>query len=688
MTGRMNQILQFRLYLLFSAGWLLGRSTAAIIATENSFQIVLTNDRLFTTVNKSTGAIDNVFLDGQDLLGTKSYETPTPGGASGAANSGIGPYLDCYCIPSGFYTPGSIDPYYKVFTGNDSTGTMYGGIVMGEVYPPTGQRLEQYWFLRDGETGLHMFSRLEYRNTTTPFLRNLQEFRTLFRPNTPIWTHLSTNEVFYGPLPNLTHQVTVQDATWDVNNAADPYVQQIAPYFTKYTFADAWRDHDVHGIFADGSRTLNGNVYGAWLVMNTRDTYFGGPLHSDLTVDGIVYNYISSNHHGDQTPKITHGFDRTFGPSFLHFNTNITGTPLSALRADAARFATPSWNKPFYDSIAPHVSGYVPTSGRGSWTGTIDLPQGASRPIAILTASGYDFQDNVFNTSAYQYWASITPSGSVQISGVVAGLYRLTIYADGIFGQYIRDGISISAEQSTHTRARWTEESSGTELFRIGVPDKSSGEYRHGRMPSQNGTLHPPEYRIYWAAYDFPTEFPEGVQYTVGKSSLDDLNYVHWSVYGGKANALRPVPYFENVANWTILFSFNSTAEQMADATKAIFTVQLAGAKTAAGNTDVYNSSEPYADLPLTVSVNNRDIAPWVIPYYHSSSCAVRSEISCYNIAHKYEFPVSWLQDGANEFVMSLPANATDYESALLPESVYVQYDAIRLEIDSEPSRA
>jgi rhamnogalacturonan endolyase len=28
--------------------------------------------------------------------------------------------------------------------------------------------------------------------------------------------------------------------------------------------------------------------------MNTKDTYFGGPLHSDLTVDGIVYNYISS----------------------------------------------------------------------------------------------------------------------------------------------------------------------------------------------------------------------------------------------------------------------------------------------------------------------------------------------------------------------------------------------------------
>lgn len=66
----------------------------------------------------------------------------------------------------------------------------------------------------------------------------------------------------------------------------------MADYFTKYTFADSWRDHKAHGLYADGS-TSNGTAYGAWLVMNTRDTFFGGPLHSDLTVDGITYNYVS-----------------------------------------------------------------------------------------------------------------------------------------------------------------------------------------------------------------------------------------------------------------------------------------------------------------------------------------------------------------------------------------------------------
>jgi hypothetical protein len=37
------------------------------------------------------------------------------------------------------------------------------------------------------------------------------------------------------------------------------------------------------------------------------------------------------------------------------------------LRADAESLADPSWNAEFYDSIAPYVVGYLPTSGRGTF---------------------------------------------------------------------------------------------------------------------------------------------------------------------------------------------------------------------------------------------------------------------------------------------------------------------------------
>jgi rhamnogalacturonan endolyase len=284
------------------------------------------------------------------------------------------------------------------------------------------------------------------------------------------------------------------------------------------------------------------------------------------------------------------------------------------LRNDALQFYSPTWNADFYDSIAEHVPNYIPSSSRTTWKGHIDLPIGAERPIAILSQNGVDYQDNAFDTKAYQYWADIdVATGDVSIPAVKAGTYRLTVYADGIFGQYIKDDVDVIAGEVHTTHARWREENAGTEIWRIGIPDKSSGEYRHGYAPDETHPLHPAQYRIYWAVYDFPTEFPNGVVYRVGESSeAEDLNYVHWSVFGGYANSLRKEPYYENVNNWTILWDM--TESDFHQKREATFTVQLAGAKTAAGNTDVFNASEPYANLPYTVVVNGRELEPWVIP--------------------------------------------------------------------------
>ncbi|KFZ14201.1 hypothetical protein V501_03374 [Pseudogymnoascus sp. VKM F-4519 (FW-2642)] len=665
---------------------LVAPTQAFLTAKDTGPQLVIANDRLYAAVNKTTGAIQNLSLDGQDLLGAPGYENPTPGGATGNGASGLGPYLDCYCTPSGFYTPGHLAPRYQLINGTDSSKTKYGGIVMSETYPATGQVLEQYWFLREGETGLHTFSRLTYNNKTTPFLRNLQEFRTLFRPNTALWTDLSTNEKQYAPLPSTeakAKQVTVQDATWYLGNTPDdPYVQQEGDYFTKYTFQDTWRDHDVHGMYSDGKYSNDGSTFGAWLVMGVKDTYFGGPLHSDLVVDGIVYNYMVSNHHGDGTPNITDGFDRTFGPSYFHYNKGSPTTTLQELRQDALQYASPDWNADFYDDIAKYVPNYVPTTKRGTWKGHVKLPKGATKPLAVLAQNGVDFQDNDQDTKAYQYWADINPkTGNVEIPRVKEGTYRLTIYADGIFGQYTQDNIVVKARKTQNTHVNWSEESAGKEIWRIGTPDKSAGEYKHGYELNLEKPLQPEQYRNYWAAYDFPTEFPNGVVYKVGESDAGkDLNYIHWSVFGGYGNSVRTKPYYENVNNWTIQFDLSK--KELNHKKKATFTVQLAGAKTAAGNTDVYNASEPFANLPYTVAVNGRDLKPWVIPYYHSSSCGVRSAVICYNIDNKFAFDTSLLVEGLNEFTLSLPYNAIDYESAVLAQSTYVQYDAMRLEIE------
>lgn len=60
----------------------------------------------------------------------------------------------------------------------------------------------------------------------------------------------------------------------------------------------------------------------------------------------------------------------------------------------------------------------------------------------------------------------------------------------------------------------------------------------------------------------------------------------------------------------------------------------------------------------------------------------MRSAVSCYHLSHKFEFPGDLLKEGENEIVLGLPYNATGNESAVLPEAVYVQYDALRLEVE------
>ncbi len=271
--------------------------------------------------------------------------------------------------------------------------------------------------------------------------------------------------------------------------------------------------------------------------------------------------------------------------------------------------------------LSPHRSDYVRSDERGILKVDVTLPTNATNPIAVLTASGYDYQDNSFNTSAYQYWGEISSDGVVRIKRIKAGIYRLTIYADGVFGDWVMDGVTIESGKESYLTVDWKPICSGKELWRIGIPDKSSGEYRHGNQLDQTHPLHPPEYKIYWGAYDFINDYPKGVNFKIGKDDPSTgLNYIHWSVFGGYANENRPVQVEGNgnINNWTLTFDLNEDEKQLVSKglkkNVATFTIQLAGAKSAAGNTDNFNETQLWNDLPLTVVINGKELEPWVIP--------------------------------------------------------------------------
>jgi rhamnogalacturonan endolyase len=239
---------------------------------------------------------------------------------------------------------------------------------------------------------------------------------------------------------------------------------------------------------------------------------------------------------------------------------------------------------------------------------SINLPKGAKKPLAILSENNQDFQSNIPHQDSRQYWAETDPRlGDFSIPRVSEGTYRLTAYAEGIFLDFIKDDIKVSRVGGQFAqRLNWEEESSGKEIWRIGTPDKSAGEYKHGKKPYTEKELALAEFRMYWAQWDFPTDFPDAVKFKVGESDpAEDFNYIHWSVISNVGNMFRSEPYHTNVNNWTILFDL--TEQQLTHSRKATLTIQFAGAKTGSRTLE-------WVNLPYTVNVNAADVETWVIP--------------------------------------------------------------------------
>ncbi|KAJ7617816.1 galactose mutarotase-like protein [Roridomyces roridus] len=619
----------------------------AVQVSQTASTITFSNSELSFDLLTSNGYIRNIVFRNTSLLGP-------PTGLSAQV------YTDWPSNAFGLIANNS----RQIIEGSD-----YAGIVITDNNTAAGSLVQRSWFLRDGEAGLHSFVRLNYYNATVESLGALGEVRTMFRPNPDDapWTHIVTNSEQYATHPSdeaLANEIQVQDATWYIGNTPnDPYVLEEGDYWTKYSFADN-QTNKARGLFGGGQ---NNESLGAWWVINQKDTFFGGPSHFDLMVDGIIYNKLSTGHGGAASPNVTTGFDRTFGPQFLYFNHGSNATLLELL-ADAEKYADPTWNAEFYDAIAPNVVGYVPTSGRGSVSGKVALPDGASKVVVALSANGVDLQDSAEDIHAYQYWVEDVElqGGVFEIGRVKVGTYRLTVYATGIFGDFTLDDVVVEAGNMTALDVAWTADSAGTELWRIGTPDRSAGEFRNGWEKDYTRLNHPAN-RSYWGAWDFPTQFPTGVNFTVGKSDVgQDWNYIHWSQYGGTFT--RPGIVTTNVNAWQINFDLAYPPPASVNAT---LTILLAGAATSSGNTGVVQGAWPFVPISISINEQNEPFV-WTITPQESGSCGVRSAISCYLLSNKFVFPGTWLNAGHNNFIIALPVNVS---------GIYIQYDALRLEI-------
>jgi rhamnogalacturonan endolyase len=279
---------------------------------------------------------------------------------------------------------------------------------------------------------------------------------------------------------------------------------------------------------------------GLWLINPSLEYIAGGPTkveltaHLDCNPGGLptLLNMWLGSHYGGSSFAIAKDEDwsKAVGPFLLYCN---SGDGHDAIWKDALAHAAKESNKWPYAWVSD--AQYPTASGRGTATGRIVIsdpldPKLRATNVQVgLAAPDYapaagrrsfgGFSDKVDwqrNAKHYQFWTRADSGGNFTIANVRPGVYTLHAIADGVLGEFSRENAKVAAGEKLDLGAiEWTPKRFGRTLWEIGVPDRSAAEFRHGDNYWQWGLY-----------YEYPKEFPNDVNFIIGKSDpRRDWNY-------------------------------------------------------------------------------------------------------------------------------------------------------------------
>jgi rhamnogalacturonan endolyase len=349
---------------------------------------------------------------------------------------------------------------------------------------------------------------------------------------------------------------------------------------------------------------------------------------------------LQSAHYGSGTVLVEGEWHKLYGPFLVYAN---RGADRRALWDDAKRRAAHEAGAWPYTWMQHPL--YV--RERGAVSGTLAIANGASPKGAwiVLAAPGGGWARQ---GEGYQFWARADPAGRFVVSKVRPGRYSLHAFVDGVLGEFRRDGVEVTAGQTTDLgELAWRPESHGRRLWQLGVPDRTAREFRNGD-----------DFRHWGLWLKFPEQFPNGVHFVIGTSrERTDWGHAHW-VWAGS--------YTESPV-WRIHFDI---AEALAG--EATLTIAIAGAHRA--RLKVTLNGEPLGELDLTTL---------------RGTAGYRSGIQdIYRVEH-VAFDAARLKPGRNTlaFAHARPLRLDDRGRPRDGPHTYVMYDCIRLEV-REPSQA
>jgi rhamnogalacturonan endolyase len=482
-----------------------------------------------------------------------------------------------------------------------------------------GFTLELHYVLRKGENGVHLFAIHRYAKGVTGPAPG--ESRYVLRVDPKKFTYAYTSEKKHGllVLPSaLKMAKAVMDAT---------YLLIEGLVYTKYDWADFLFGHWGHG--GVGTDT------GVWILHGSMEYFMGGPtrqeliLHATDTTPVLLEMYTGGHFLGNNTSEFprTGDWAKLYGPTFLYVNTGKDGTAMLKDAKEQAHRLQQSWPYQWMKSDLYPLQ-------RGKTKGRLTLPGDApaSNAIVFMTSPCKDwqvqFKDYIFTTQADR-------DGRFTLDKIRPGAYTLYAYAPGILGEYRKDGVEVKANGDGDLGAiAWTPPTHGRILWQVGTPDRSAAEFRHGDEP-----------RAYGLWNHFDKDFPNGVNFIIGKSKeRTDWNFAQ---FPGQP--------------WHIRF------DAVKQKGKATLTLAIAGAQGNASVTLLVNGTK----VDTLRFANDSSVS-------RSANQAGRYRLSV------IEFDADLLQAGQNTLTLQMGGKAFQSGGVNNRPSGSIMYDCVRLEVSEK----
>jgi rhamnogalacturonan endolyase len=398
---------------------------------------------------------------------------------------------------------------------------------------------------------------------------------------------------------------------------------------------------------------------GLFFVNPTIEYLSGGPTkmelsaHRDATftkdlnaaAPPCLLNYWRGSHYGGSICTMAEGenWTKVIGPFVIYCNSGPT--PEAVWKDALARVEVEKQRWP-YDWVNgvdyPHKDERATVSGDI----VLDDPQAPGEKMSNLlvglaapdyTASGdrgrTQMVDWQLDAKHYEFWTRGEVGGDgkrahFSIPAVRPGKYTLHAIADGVLGEYAQADVTVEGGKSIDLgKIDWRPVRYGKQLWEIGIPNRSASEFKHG------------DHYWVWGLYNqYPKEFPNDVNFTIGKSDY----HTDWN-YAQLPRADRP-----NGTTWTVNFDLPEAIRG-----KAILRLALAG------------STARHID----VAVNGQSVGS-VGPLMDTATIR-RDSIRGYWTERDLSFDAGVMHAGANTLALTIP-----------PGGVMngVEYDYLRLE--------